>query len=88
MKKIRFGVEIGKDQEIDISLKDWQRIQEEKVSLSMLNYYEADEFEYCFRFNYDEKGSLFVGYTSVDDERQQGDGFIGNISDGWINEID
>ena len=89
MKKIRFGIEIGKEaREIDISLRDWQRIQKgEKVSLSMLNYYEADEFEYCFRFNYDKKGSLFVGYTSVDDERQQGDGFIGNISDGWVNEI-
>ena len=50
MKKIRFGVEIGKEaREIDISLRDWQRIQKgEKVSLSMLNYYEADEFEYCF----------------------------------------
>ena len=35
-----------------------------------------------------EKGSLFVGYTSVDDERQQGDGFIGNISDGWVKLID
>ena len=90
MKKIRFGVEIGKEsREIDISLSDWQRIQKgEKISLSMINYYEADEFEYCFRFNYDEKGSLFVGYTSVDDESQQGDGFIGNISDGWVNKID
>ena len=45
MKKIRFGIEIGKEaREIDISLRDWQRIQKgEKVSLSMLNYYEADD---------------------------------------------
>ena len=46
--------------------------------------YEADEFEYCFRFNYDE-GSLFVGYNSVDDNKIPRNYIDGSVTQKYLN---
>ena len=91
-KKITFNITVGYDtRSIELSQEDWQSIQNgEEFSESVDDWYEGEEFVYTFNFNCSEKGSLYVTYQRADDEDgfSCGDGFIGTIQDGWVDEDD
>jgi hypothetical protein len=91
-RKVTFNITVGYDtRSIELSEETWQSIQNgEEFSELVDDWYEGEEFVYTFNFNCSDKGSLYVTYQRADDEDgfSCGDGFIGTIQDGWVDEDD
>jgi hypothetical protein len=89
-KIIKFNITVGYDtRSIEISEDDWESIQKgEEFCDSVEDCYEGEVFIYTFNFNSSAKGSLHVSYQNAEDEdgSSYGEGYIGIIQDGWVNE--
>jgi len=89
--KIVFNINVGYEtRSINLKPHDWKNILKGKeFEESVKDSYEGEDYVYTFCFNTIEKGSLSVYYQQVNDEDGStcGEGYIGEIKDGWITEL-
>lgn len=90
MKIFSLSIAVGYDlRSVNLTEKELKSVRDGKpLTRSTDDYYEGEEYTYTFEFNQDPNYSLKVTYQQGDDILTAGDGYLGDIDDAIVVELD
>ena len=90
MKIFSLSVEVGYEfRSISLTEDELKQIRAgQSLTKEMLDMHEGEEYTYTFEFNKDPDYSLKVSYQQGDDILTAGDGYLGDIDDAIVLELE
>lgn len=90
MKIFSLSIEVGYEfRSISLTEDELSQIRAgQSLTKEMLDMYEGEEYTYTFEFNQDPDYSLKVNYQQGDDILTAGDGYLGDIDDAIVLELE
>jgi hypothetical protein len=90
MKIFSLSIEVGYEfRSISLTEDELKQIRAgQRLTKEMLDMYEGEEYTYIFEFNQDPDYSLKVSYQQGDDIFTAGHGYLGNINDAIVLELE